>query len=101
MVDDLEIDIASRTVIRGAKQVILTSKEFTLLYYLARHTNQVISKNQLLENAWEISFDPESNIIEVYMHQLRKKIDKGFDIPLIKTIVGAGYMLKGNKTTTP
>lgn len=101
VVDDLEIDIASRTVIRGAKQVILTSKEFTLLYYLARHTNQVISKNQLLENAWEISFDPESNIIEVYMHQLRKKIDKGFDIPLIKTIVGAGYMLKGNKTTTP
>lgn len=101
IVDDLQIDIASRKVIRGTKEIALTSKEFTLLHYLARHTNQVISKNQLLENAWEISFDPESNIVEVYMHQLRKKIDKGFDTPLIKTIVGAGYMLKGNKTTTP
>ncbi len=100
-VDDLQIDIASRKVTRGTKEIALTSKEFTLLHYLARHANQVISKNQLLENAWEISFDPESNIVEVYMHQLRKKIDKGFDTPLIKTIIGAGYMLKGNKATTP
>lgn len=101
IIDDLQIDIASRKVIRGSTEIALTSKEFTLLHYLARHNNQVISKNQLLENTWEISFDPESNIVEVYMHQLRKKIDKGFDTPLIKTIIGAGYMLKGNKATTP
>lgn len=98
-IDDLDIDIASRKVRRANTDIVLTSKEFTLLYYLARHSNRVISKNQLLENAWEINFDPESNIVEVYMHQLRKKIDKGFGTPLIKTIVGAGYMLVGNKTT--
>lgn len=97
VVDDLAIDIASRKVWRGDKEITLTSKEFVLLEYLAKNANRVLSKNQLLENAWEMSFDPESNIVEVYMHQLRKKIDKGFDTQLIKTIVGTGYMLKGNK----
>ncbi len=96
-VADLSIDIASRKVWRGDKEINLTSKEFVLLEYLAKNANRVVSKNQLLENAWEMSFDPESNIVEVYLHQLRKKVDKGFNVPLIKTIVGAGYMLKGNK----
>lgn len=96
-IDELEIDLASRKVTRDKKEIILTSKEFVLLEYLAKNANRVLSKNQLLENAWELSFDPESNIVEVYMYQLRKKIDKGFEIPMIKTIVGAGYMLKGNK----
>ena len=96
-IDDLELDIASRKVVRNEQEILLTSKEFVLLEYLARNANRVLSKNQLLENAWEMDFDPESNIVEVYMHQLRKKIDKGFDKQLIKTVVGAGYMLKGNK----
>lgn len=100
MIDDLFIDPAARKVVRGDKEINLTSKEYLLLECLARNANRVLSKNQLLENAWEMSFDPESNIIEVYMHQLRKKIDKGFDNPLIKTVVGAGYMLKGNKKNT-
>ncbi|WP_343688351.1 response regulator transcription factor [Chitinophaga sp.] len=100
MIDDLFIDPAARKVLRGDKEINLTSKEYLLLECLARNANRVLSKNQLLENAWEMSFDPESNIIEVYMHQLRKKIDKGFDNPLIKTVVGAGYMLKGNKKNT-
>ncbi len=93
------IDIASRKVMRDNKEIALTTKEFVLLEYLARNANKVLSKNQLLENAWEMTFDPESNIVEVYMHQLRKKIDKGFKAQLIKTVVGAGYMLKGNKET--
>lgn len=97
IINDLVIDIASRKVLRSDKEINLTSKEFVLLEYLARNANRVLSKNQLLENAWEMSFDPESNIVEVYMHQLRKKIDKGFDVQLIKTMVGMGYMLKGNK----
>ncbi len=97
VINDLSIDIASRKVWRDNKEINLTSKEFVLLEYLAKNANRVLSKNQLLENAWEMSFDPESNIVEVYMHQLRKKIDKGFPVQLIKTVVGTGYMLKGNK----
>lgn len=89
----------SRKVVRGEKEINLTSKEFVLLEYLARNANRVISKNQILENVWEMDFDPESNIVEVYMYQLRKKIDKGFDVSLIETIVGAGYKLKGNKSS--
>lgn len=97
IVEDLEIDTSSRKVNRDSKEIQLTSKEYMLLEYLARNANRVLSKNQLLENAWEMNFDPESNIVEVYMHQLRKKIDKDFEKPLITTMVGAGYMLKGNK----
>lgn len=96
-VEDLEIDIPSRKVKRGSVAIELTSKEFVLLEYLMRNANLVLTKNQLLENAWNMNFDPESNIVEVYMHQLRKKIDKGFDQQLIKTVIGAGYMLKGEK----
>lgn len=96
-IEDLEIDIPSRKVKRGNAEIELTSKEFVLLEYLVRNANLVLTKNQILENAWNISFDPESNIVEVYMHQLRKKIDKGFEKQLIKTVIGAGYMLKGEK----
>lgn len=96
-IGDLEIDIPSRKVKRGSTEIELTSKEFVLLEYLMRNANLVLTKNQLLENAWNMNFDPESNIVEVYMHQLRKKIDKGFDQQLIKTVIGAGYMLKGEK----
>lgn len=99
IIDDLAIDIISRKVTRGDTDILLTSKEFVLLEYLARNANRVLSRNQLLENAWEMDFDPESNIVEVYMYQLRKKVDKGFDTPLIKTMVGAGYMLKGKKSS--
>jgi DNA-binding response OmpR family regulator len=100
VIDDLEMDTGSRKVTRAGREITLTSKEFVLLEYLARNANRVLSKTQLLENAWDLQFDPESNIVEVYMHQLRKKIDKGFDTPLIHTVVGAGYQLKGHKTTS-
>jgi DNA-binding response OmpR family regulator len=96
-IDDLVIDIATRNVSRDGKEISLTTREFVLLEYLARNANRVMSKNQILENVWEMEFDPESNIIEVYMYQLRKKIDKGFDKPLLETVVGSGYKLKGNK----
>ena len=79
----------SRKVIRGEKEINLTTKEFVLLEYLARNANHVISKNQALENVWDMDFDSESNIVEVYMYQLRKKIDRGFEKPLIEPIVGA------------
>lgn len=98
-IDDLVIDLMSRKVMRGEKEINLTTKEFVLLEYLARNANHVISKNQALENVWDMDFDPESNIVEVYMYQLRKKIDRGFEKPLIETIVGAGYKLKGSKSS--
>lgn len=97
IIEDLVIDFGARKVMRENRDINLTTKEFLLLECLAKNANRVLSKNQLLENAWEMNFDPESNIIEVYMHQLRKKIDKDFDHPMIKTVVGAGYMLKGDK----
>ncbi len=80
-INDLDVDLMTRQVMRAEKQIPLTAKEFALLEYLIRNTNRVVSKNQILENVWNMDFDPESNIVEVYMHQLRRKIDKGFDNP--------------------
>ena len=99
VIDDLTIDLMSRKVMRDDKEINLTAKEFLLLKYLARNANRVVNKNQVLENVWDMDFDPESNIVEVYMYQLRRKIDKGFDVAMIETIVGAGYKLKGIKTS--
>ena len=96
-VKDLAIDLMSRQIERNGRQITLTTKEFVLLEYLVRNVNRVVSKNQILENVWNMDFDPESNIVEVYMYQLRQKIDKGFDTALIETIVGAGYKLSGSK----
>ena len=98
-INDLVVDLMTREVTRSGKAVQLTAKEFALLEYLIRNTNRVVSKNQILENVWNMDFDPESNIVEVYMHQLRKKIDKGFDTPVIETIIGVGYKLKGTKSS--
>lgn len=98
-IEDLVIDLMTRQVTRGEKQIPLTAKEFALLEYLIRNTNRVVSKNQILENVWNMDFDPESNIVEVYLYQLRRKIDKGFDNPLIETVIGGGYKLTGTKSS--
>lgn len=96
-IHDLTIDLIARKVSRAGKEIKLTAKEFVLLEYLARNANKVVSKNQIMENVWEMDFDPGSNIVEVHVYQLRKKIDKDFDAPLLETVVGLGYTLKGNK----
>lgn len=98
-INDLTVDLMARHVMRSETQITLTAKEFALLEYLIRNLNRVVSKNQILENVWNMDFDPESNIVEVYMHQLRRKIDKGFDNPLIQTVVGVGYKLTGSKSS--
>ena len=98
-INDLTIDLMARQIMRSEIQITLTAKEFALLEYLIRNLNRVVSKNQILENVWNMDFDPESNIVEVYMHQLRRKIDKGFDNPLIQTVVGVGYKLTGSKSS--
>lgn len=94
-IEDLTIDIIGRKVKRNNKEIRLTAKEYLLLEYLARNANRVVSKNQIMERVWDLDFDTGSNIVEVHIYQLRQKIDKGFETPLIETVIGLGYMLKG------
>jgi len=98
-IGDLVVDLMTREVTRAGKAIQLTAKEFALMEYLIRNLNRVVSKNQILENVWNMDFDPESNIVEVYMHQLRKKVDKGFESVIIETVIGVGYKLTGMKTS--
>ncbi len=90
---DLEMDLARRTVCRGGQEIDLTTKEFAFLEYMMRHPERVLSRAVIGENVWDMNFDPFSNVIDVYISNLRRKIDKPFDSPLIQTKVGAGYML--------
>lgn len=91
---DLTVDLLSREVKRGDKLIELTSKEYLLLEYLLRHKNRPVSRAKLLEAGWNYNFDPNSNITDVYINLLRKKIDKDFPKKLIHTQIGVGYILK-------
>lgn len=91
---DLEMDTSSKRVTRGGKPVSLTAREFTLLQYLLRNKGRVVSRVDITEQVWETSFDTGSNVIDVYINFLRKKIDKNQDNKLIHTLVGMGYVLK-------
>lgn len=93
-VADLEMDMNKHTVSRGGRVIQLSSKEFTILEYLIRNKNVVLSREQIEQNAWDLSFDGGSNIVDVYIRYLRKKIDSGFDKKLIHTVYGSGYILK-------
>ncbi len=91
---DLEMDLVARTVKRAGKPIELKPKEFALLEYLMRHAGHVVTRTMLLENVWDYSFDPQTNVIDVHISRLRQKIDKGHDKPLLATIRGAGYSLR-------
>ena len=91
---DLELDILSRTVKRGDQKIELKPREYQILEYLMRHTGHVVTRTMLLEAVWDYHFDPETNVIDVHISRLRQKIDKGFDPPLLKTVRGAGYVLR-------
>lgn len=91
---DLEMDLVGRTVRRAGKPIELKPKEFALLEYLMRHAGHVVTRTMLLENVWDYSFDPQTNVIDVHISRLRQKIDKGHDKPLLATIRGAGYSLR-------
>ncbi len=93
-VADLEMDLVARTVKRAGKPIELKPKEFALLEYLMRHAGHVVTRPMLLENVWDYSFDPQTNVIDVHISRLRQKIDKGHDKPLLATIRGAGYSLR-------
>jgi len=91
---DLELDLLSRKVIRGAQDIDLQSREFRLLEYMLRHKGQVVTRTMLLEHVWEYHFDPQTNVIDVHISRLRGKIDKGFETKIIRTVRGAGYIIE-------
>jgi two-component system copper resistance phosphate regulon response regulator CusR len=91
---DLELDPDTKKVVRAGKEISLTAKEFQLLEYFLRHQGRVISKVELAEKLWDLTFDTGTNIIEVYINFLRKKIDKDFDPKLLHTQIGMGYVVK-------
>ena len=91
---DLEMDLVTKTVTRAGKPLSLTAREYALLYFLLRNKGRVLSRIDITEQVWETSFDTGSNVIDVYINFLRKKIDKGHTNKLIHTLVGMGYVLK-------
>ena len=95
-VDDLEMNLDSKEVKRGDKPINLTAKEFQLLEYLMRNKNRVVSRADLAINVWDIDFDTNTNVIDVYINYVRNKVDKPFEHKLIQTQVGMGYILKEN-----
>ncbi len=91
---DLVMNLDSKEVTRNGQPVSLTAKEFQLLEFLLRNKNKVLSRADIALQVWDIDFDTRTNVIDVYVNYLRKKIDKGFEEPLIHTQVGMGYVLK-------
>jgi len=94
-IGDLEMDPVTRRVTRAGRPIELTATEYALLEYLMRHANTVVTRTMISEHVWNNDFDSFSNVINVYINYLRKKIDQGQDQPLIHSIRGVGYMLKG------
>jgi len=94
-VADLSLDPATRKVKRGDSDITLTTKEFALLEYMMRNEGRALSRTTLSEQVWDINFDRTTNVVDVYINFLRNKVDKGKDKPLIHTVRGVGYMLKG------
>ena len=93
-VGDLVVDLVARHVERGGRRIELSAKEFALLEYLARNTGHVLTRTMLLENVWDMNQEPLTNVIDVQMTRLRKKVDHGFEEQLIHTIRGVGFVLR-------
>jgi two-component system copper resistance phosphate regulon response regulator CusR len=91
---DLELDLTGRVARRNGNVIQLTLKEFTLLEYLMRNKGRVLTRSQISERAWERPYDLNDNNVDVYINMLRKKVDKGYDKPLIQTVVGMGYVIR-------
>ena len=90
---DLELDRVQRVVTRSGRNIVLTSKEFALLEYLLRNAGRRVTRSMIIENVWNLSFDGLTNVVDVYINYLRKKIDRGSPSKLIHTIRGVGYQL--------
>ena len=94
MAGDLEMDLIARTVHRGGQIIDLLPREFALLEFLLRRKGRVQTRTMLLENVWDLSFDPQTNVVETHVSRLRSKIDKPFKHELIKTVRGVGYRIE-------
>ena len=92
-VADLRMDLLSRKVQRGLRQILLQPREFKLLEYLMRHAGQVVTRTMLLENVWDYHFDPQTNVVDVHISKLRQKIEPDPERSLLRTVRNAGYML--------
>jgi two-component system copper resistance phosphate regulon response regulator CusR len=93
LIDDLELDPAARRVVRNKKEISLTGKEYALLEYLMRNKGSIVSETRIIDHVWDMNYDPGSNVVNVYIHHLRNKIDKGFENKLLHTIRGSGYRM--------
>ena len=93
-VGDLEMDLLTRTAHRKGRQIELLPKEFQLLEYLVRHAGRVVPRAMLLQHVWDLHFDPTTNVIDVYVGRLRRKVDSGGAYPLIHTVRGVGFCLR-------
>jgi DNA-binding response OmpR family regulator len=93
-VGDLTIDLLAREAKRGTTVISLPAREFALLEYLMRHPGRIVSKTSILENIYDYSFDPQTNVVDVLVCRLRNKIDKDFDRKMLHTVRGMGYVLK-------
>lgn len=91
---DLRLNLDTKTLTRSGKEIQLTATEFRLTEYLLRNKTRVLSRMQILEYVWGVDFNMNTNVVDVYINYLRKKIDKDFDVKLIQTVVGMGYVLK-------
>jgi len=91
---NLELDLITKKVFREEKSIYLSNKEFALLEILVRNKARVVSKAEILKAVWDIDFDPQSNIVEVFINALRKKIDEGFPVKIIQTVRGIGYQIE-------
>jgi DNA-binding response OmpR family regulator len=92
-VEDLELDRVSHTVQRLGRAIELSPKEFALLEFLMRHAGQPVARAAIVEQVWKLHFDTMTNVVDVYINYLRRKVDSGFDRPLIRTVRGIGYQI--------
>lgn len=94
---DVEMDLLARKVTRSGKRIKLTTKEFALLEFFLRNPEKVLSRISIGEHVWDMNFDPESNVIDVYVSTLRRKLDVAGGAPIIHTVIGAGYILSADR----
>lgn len=93
---DLEIDLLGREVRRRGQRIELTAREFRILEHLVRNAGRVVTRSMLLERVWDYSFDPQTNIVDQHVSRLRQKVDREFDMPLIHTVRGVGYVARAS-----
>ncbi|WP_342417702.1 response regulator transcription factor [Paenibacillus sp. FSL R10-2782] len=93
-VDSLELEPKTRSVVREGKRIELTPKEFDLLHYLMEHKNQVLQRDQMIQDVWGFDFVGDTNVVDVYIRYVRKKVDHGYKKKLIKTVRGVGYCIR-------